>query len=105
MAEIPLALALDLVRYLSFSVFVAETSDEDCKAGLHEQYSQTHETRMEALEEMVSSELEEQGIAPTAEALLRALGIAYEAAGLIGRNGVVPEPTGHVEADALPATV
>lgn len=108
MVEIPRDLALDLVRYLSFSSFVAETSDEDCQAGLHEKHSQEHETYMETMEDMVSSELSDQGVAPTSEAILRALGIAYEASGLMRKQDIARvaavQPLNPIKVESAAAT-
>lgn len=88
MVEIPRALALDLVRVLNPWTFGAEASWEDCDAGLHERRAEAHRERMEDLGDMISMDLSDQGIEPTAENMLRVLAIAYEASGILGKTGV-----------------
>jgi hypothetical protein len=86
--EIPRALALDLVRCFDLAIILQETSEEDCKAGLHEKRFEAHAAHMDTLVEMVTSELISQGIDPDADNVLRALSIAYEAAALVGKHGI-----------------
>ncbi len=88
MVEIPRSLALDLVRLLSPWTFGADTFREECRADFHEDCANKHKNQMETLEHLVCTELCEQDISPTAENMLRTLAIAYEAAGLVGRDGV-----------------
>lgn len=82
---LPRSLALDLVKALGVSHFLhAEgLSDDDLEAGLHNQRLKAHRQRIGAIEENVCAHLCDEGLPVTAETVLRALAIAYEAAPLV----------------------
>ncbi len=80
LVSIPRALALDLVSFLSEWTFGAVASEEDLEAGLHERRAMAHKDKMERIETTVSMHLSHEGITPDANAMLRGLALAYEAA-------------------------
>jgi hypothetical protein len=88
MVAIPEALALDLIRYLSPYTFGAEASWEDCEAGLHDRRAEAHLARMRSLEGLIATGLLDQNTDPSGENMLRMLTQAYEAAAVIGKEGV-----------------
>ena len=82
---LPRNLALDLVKALAVSAFLHSEglSDDDLEAGIHVQKLKAHRKRMGAIEENVCAHLCDEGLPVTAETILRALAIAYEAAPLV----------------------
>jgi len=80
LVEMPRALALDLIRMASVSPFLHEASDEECEAQLHDLRHETHQARMSRVIETLTAHLCDEGLTPTAELLLRALVMSYDAA-------------------------
>lgn len=80
LVEMPRSLALDLIRALTITSHVHESSDEDCEAGLHERRFEAHCDRMERIANTLSAHLCDEGLTPTADLMLRSFVMAYEAA-------------------------
>lgn len=89
MVEIPRDLALDLVRFLSVDDFIYSASEEDLKKERQYQRHEAHKSRLEALVELVGTEMLDADIKPTAEVMLRTLSILYEGAALVGKGGAL----------------
>lgn len=96
LVEMPRALALDLIRLADVSAFLHEASEEDLEAGLHYPRWEAHKNRMEKIAGGLSIHMCDEGLTPTADLMLRAMVMAYEAAQDIPRAGEL--------VDDLPAT-
>jgi len=96
LVEMPRTLALDLIRLADVSSFLHEASEEDAEADRHYPRWEAHKKRMEKIACGLAFHLCEEDITPTAEIMLRALVMAYEAAEKISKPGEL--------VDALPVT-
>ena len=88
MVEIPRQLAFDLIRAPSEDDFICTANDEELKQDIHSIRFESHRKHMEELASMVSYELCDSDIKPTAEVMLRTLSLIYEGAALVGKVGV-----------------
>ena len=87
LVEMPRTLALDLIRLVDISPFLHEASEEDAEAQLHETRWEAHKERMDKIAGGLSIHMCDEGLTPTADLMLRALVMSYEAAQFIPRAG------------------
>lgn len=80
LVEMPRALALDLIRMADVSPFLHEATDDELDAELHYKRWDIHRGRMDQIMHTLSAHLCDEGLMPTADLMLRALVMSYEAA-------------------------
>jgi hypothetical protein len=86
LVEMPRTLALDLIRLTDVSAFLHEASEEEAEAQLHETRWEAHKARMEKIAQGLCIHLCDEGLTPSADLMLRAMVMAYEAAQDIPRD-------------------
>jgi len=75
--EIPRALALDLMRYLTVDDFLDRATEPELEAGIHYERFEAHRAWLDGMVNSIGDDLCEAGTPITAETMLTVLSMAY----------------------------